>query len=123
MAKGRVTKYEGGVYWYKAPADPTGAWQRFDIEEGTIDSYFKIDTMDANSDGLKDLVVGGRQGAVIFLNPGNPALPGAVRQKVALPQGTGSSVYLDDLNGDGRLAGNKKHFKGIAGLELKIFNP
>jgi hypothetical protein len=103
VATGRVTKSEGGVYWYKAPADPTGAWQRFDIEEGTIDSYFKIDTMDANSDGLKDLVVGGRQGAVIFLNPGNPALPGTVWQKVALPQGTGSSVYLDDLNGDGRL--------------------
>lgn len=102
VATGRVTGYKGGVYWYKAPPDPTGEWQRFVIEEGTIDSYFKIYTMDANNDGLKDLVVGGRQGAVIFLNPGNPALPGAVWQKINLPSGTGSSIYLDDLNNDGR---------------------
>jgi len=70
VATGRVTKYAGGVYWYKAPADPTSIWERFDIEEGIIDSYFKIESMDVNSDGLKDLVVGGRTGAVIFLNPG-----------------------------------------------------
>jgi hypothetical protein len=103
VATGRVNAYVGGVYWYKAPADPTGAWQRFTIEEGTIDSYFKIYTIDTNNDGLKDLVVGGRQGVVIFLNPGNPALPGAVWQKINLPQGMGSSIYLDDLNNDGRL--------------------
>jgi len=103
VATGRVTKSEGAVYWYKAPPDPTGVWQRFIIEEGTFDSYFKIDTMDANNDGFKDLVVGGRQLAIIFLNPGKPTLLGAVWQKVSLPQGTGSSIYLDDLNNDGRL--------------------
>jgi hypothetical protein len=104
VATGRVTKYEGGVYWYKAPADPTGAWQRFDIEEGSIDSYFKIYAMDANGDGKQDLVVGGRKGAVLFVNPGSPAEPGAVWGKFLLSQTgeTGSSVYLDDLNGDGR---------------------
>jgi hypothetical protein len=59
--------------------------------------------MDANNDGLKDLVVGGRKGVVIFLNPGNPAHPGAVWQKINLPPGMGSSIYLDDLNNDGRL--------------------
>jgi hypothetical protein len=59
--------------------------------------------MDVNNDGLKDLVVGGRQGVVIFINPGSPAQQGVVWQKVSLPQGMGSSIYLDDLNGDGRL--------------------
>ena len=103
VATGRVTTYAGGVYWYKAPADPTGEWQRFVLEEGTIDSYFKIYTMDANNDGLKDIVVGGRRGVVIFLNPVNPALPGVVWQKITLPPGMGSSIYLDDLNNDGRL--------------------
>lgn len=103
VATGRVIGYVGGVYWYKAPADPTGEWQRFTIEEGTVDSYFKLYTMDANNDGLKDLVVGGRKGVVIFLNPGNTALPGAVWQKINLPQGMGSSIYLDDLNNDGRI--------------------
>jgi hypothetical protein len=104
VATGRVTTYAGGIYWYKAPADPTGQWQRFVIEEGTIDSYFKIYAMDANNDGLMDLVVGGRKGGtVIFLNPGNPALPNVVWQKINLPEGTGSSIYLNDLNNDGRL--------------------
>ena len=103
VASGRVSAYVGGVYWYKAPADPTGVWQRFAIEEGTIDSYFKIYTMDANNDGLKDLVVGGRKGVVIFLNPGSPNLPGVVWQKLTLPSGMGSSIYLDDLNNDGRV--------------------
>jgi len=103
VATGRVIGYVGGVYWYKAPPDPTGVWQRFTIEEGTIDSYFKIYTLDANNDGLKDLVVGGRKGVVIFLNPGNTALPVVMWQKINLPQGMGSSIYLDDLNNDGRL--------------------
>jgi len=104
VATGRVTAYAGGVYWYKAPADPTGVWQRFAIEEGTIDSYFKIYATDANNDGRQDIIVGGRKGVVIFLNPGNPAIQGAVWQKTNLPyQNMGSSIYLDDINGDDRL--------------------
>jgi hypothetical protein len=102
VASGMVTKLKGGVYWFKAPADPTGQWQRFELEEGTINSYFKIYTMDVNNDGMQDIVVGGKGGAAIFINPGNPALPGAVWQKINLPSDTGSSIYLDDLNNDGR---------------------
>jgi len=103
VATGKVTKLLGDVYWFKAPADPTGEWQKFEIERGATNSYFKVYTMDANGDGKQDIIVGGTAVAVLFINPGDPTLPGAVWQKVTLPQGTGSTVYLDDINGDGRL--------------------
>lgn len=98
---GRVTENIGSVYWLKAPNEPTGEWQRYDIEEDAANSYFKIYTIDINGDTMEDIIVGGRQGAVLFINPGNPAQSGASWEKVEFPEGMGSSFYLDDLDGDG----------------------
>jgi len=104
VVTGNVIKLKGDVYWFKAPADPaTGPWQRFDIETGVADSYFKVYTMDADADGTQDIVIGGNKGAVLFLNPGSPEQPGAVWTKVPLPEGTGSTICMDDMNNDGRI--------------------
>jgi hypothetical protein len=102
VGTGRVTASIGSVYWFKAPADPTGAWQRFDIEIEAANSYFKIYTMDINEDNKLDIIAGGRQGAVIFINPGDPVQAGAAWEKVSFPEDTGSALYLDDLNKDGK---------------------
>ena len=103
VGTGMVTKKIGCVYWFKAPDKPTGKWQRYDIEVNAENSYFKIYTMDINTDTMKDIIVGGRQGAVLFINPGNPAREGALWEKVDFPDGMGGSFYLDDLDGDGNI--------------------
>ncbi len=105
VCTGRVTEITGDVYWFKAPDDPEGQWERFDIEVDVMNSYFKIYTIDANEDAMDDIIVGGNQGAMLFINPGNPDQQEAVWEKVALPEDlgeTGSSLYLDDLNEDGK---------------------
>jgi hypothetical protein len=104
VVTGNVITPKGDVYWFKAPADSaTSPWQRFTLETGVADSYGKVYTMDANGDGKQDIVIGGNRGAVLFLNPGNPDQPGAVWTKLPLPEGTGASIYLDDMNKDGKL--------------------
>jgi hypothetical protein len=104
VVTGNVVYPWGDVYWLKAPEDPaTGPWQRFTLETEVADSYYKVYTMDANRDGKQDIVIGGNRGAVLFLNPGNPDQPGAVWTKVPLPEKTGSSIYLDDMNNDGKI--------------------
>jgi hypothetical protein len=101
VVTGNVIKPKGDVYWFKAPEDPAiSPWQRFTLETGVADSYGKVYTMDANGDGKQDIVIGGNRGAVLFINPGNPDQPGAVWTKVPLPEGTGASIYLDDINND-----------------------
>ena len=105
VATGRVTEVVGSVYWFKAPENPTGVWEKYEVENclnNLCNSYFKIYTMDANEDDKDDLIVGGTEGAVLFINPGNPTQGGAEWEKIPLPSGTGESIYLDDLNGDGR---------------------
>jgi hypothetical protein len=104
VVTGNVIKPKGDVYWFEAPEDPaTGPWQRFTLETGVADSYGKVYTMDANGDGKQDIVIGGNRGAVLFLNPGNPDQPGAVWTKTPLPEGTGASIYLDDMNNDEKI--------------------
>jgi hypothetical protein len=109
VVTGNVINPKGDVYWFKAPVDPaTSPWQRFTLEEGVADSYGKVYTMDADGNGTQDIVIGGNRGAVLFLNPGNPDQPGAVWTKVPLPEGTvpegtGASIYLDDMNNDGKI--------------------
>jgi hypothetical protein len=104
VATGNVLNPKGAVYWFKAPDDPaTSPWQRFDVEEPqATDSYFKVYTMDADGDGTQDIVVGGNKGAALFLNPGSPDQPGASWTKVPMPEGTGSTVCLADMNNDGK---------------------
>jgi hypothetical protein len=101
VGTGMVTKRIGSVHWFKAPHESTGKWQRYDIEVDAANSYFKMYTMDINNDTREDIIAGGRQGAVLFINPGNPAQAGAAWEKIAFPEGMGGSFYLDDLNGDG----------------------
>jgi hypothetical protein len=104
VVTGNVLSPNGDVYWLKAPEDPaTGPWQRFTLETGVADSYGKVYTMDANEDGKQDIVMGGNRGAALFLNPGNPDQPGAVWTKIPMPEGTGASIYLDDINNDGKI--------------------
>ena len=105
VCTGRVTEIIGDVCWFKAPEDTDGEWERFDIEVDAVNSYFKLYAMDVNEDGMEDILVGGNQGAMAFINPGNPDRSGAVWEKVPFPEDsgeTGSSLYLDDLNGDGK---------------------
>jgi len=58
--------------------------------------------MDVNEDNKLDIIAGGRQGVVYFINPGTPAQAGAVWVKKSFPEDTGSALYLDDLDGDGK---------------------
>ena len=101
VGTGKVTENKGSVYWFKAPQDPNGIWQRYDVELDASNSYFKIYTMDVNEDAMEDIIVGGRQLAVIFINPGNPTQTGALWEKIPIGVETGSALYLDDVNGDG----------------------
>jgi hypothetical protein len=104
VVTGNVITPKGDVYWFKAPADPAASpWQRFDIETGVADSYFKVYTMDADGDGRQDIVAGGNKGAALFLNPGNPAQEEAAWTKVPLPEETGSTICMDDMNNDGKI--------------------
>ena len=102
VGTGMVSNRIGSVHWFKAPIEPTGKWQRHDIEVGAANSYFKIYTMDINNDTMEDIIVGGRQGAVLFVNPGDPIKAGATWEKITFPEGMGGSFYLDDLSGDGK---------------------
>ncbi|MEI6125207.1 MAG: VCBS repeat-containing protein [Pseudomonadota bacterium] len=104
VVTGNVLNPKGDVYWFKAPEDPAASpWERFTLETGVPDSYFKVYTHDFNADGKQDIVVGGNKGAVMFLNPGAPDQTGAVWTKVSLPAETGSSIFLDDINNDGKI--------------------
>ena len=102
VGTGMVAKRIGSVYWFRAPGEPTGKWQRYDIEVASPNSYFKIYTMDVNNDDMEDIIVGERRGAFLFINPGNPAREGAQWEKIAFPEKTGGSFYLHDLDGDGK---------------------
>ena len=102
VGTGMVAKRIGSIYWFKAPGEPTGEWQRYDIEAEAANSYFKIYTMDVNNDAMEDIIVGERQGAFLFINPGNPDREDSSWEKIAFPEKTGGSFYLDDLNGDGK---------------------
>jgi hypothetical protein len=104
VATGRIATNIGSVYWFKAPAEIIGQWERFDVETDTKNSYFKIYTMDVDEDGHEDIIVGGGMGAALFLNPGNPDESEVEWTKIFLSEDgptPGSSLYLDDLNGDG----------------------
>ena len=107
VGTGRVTKAQGSVYWFKAPADVSGTWQRFSIEEKVLNSYFKMYTMDIDDDGDQDIIASGQnQGTAVLLNPGNPAAADTAWQKKFISTDgykTGSSNYLDDLDGDGAI--------------------
>jgi hypothetical protein len=103
VGTGKVAEDIGSVYWFKAPKEPLGEWQRYDIEVDVANSYFKIYTLDINGDTLEDIIVGGGEGAALFINPENPDQSGASWEKIAFPEGMGSSFYLDDLNGDGKM--------------------
>ena len=103
VGTGMVAKRIGSVYWFRALGEPNGKWQRYDIEVGAANSYFKIYTVDVNNDSMEDIIVGERRGAFLFINPGNPAQEGAVWEKIAFPEKTGGSFYLDDLDGDGKI--------------------
>ncbi len=105
IASGMAAATKGNIIWFKAPKDPTGKWQRFNIELNIENSYFKISVIDANKDGKLDLVAGGTRGAVLFINPGESAKAGTSWKKIAFPENdgrTGSSVYAGDINGDDR---------------------
>ncbi len=92
----------GKVYWFKAPATSSGTWRRFLVSAGD-NPYFKMYTMDADEDGKEDIVAGGNKGTNIFFNPGEGIDNGAaVWQSQMLPGVTGSSLYLDDMDGDGK---------------------
>ena len=71
VVTGNVINPRGDVYWFKAPADPaTSPWQRFDIETGVADSYFKVYTMDADGDGSRTSLSAGTRVLLCFLTPG-----------------------------------------------------
>jgi hypothetical protein len=103
VGRGRVgsANLGGDVYWFKGPDNTSGEWQRFLVSSDADNSYYKMYTMDVDKDGNEDIIAGGSQGSIIFLNPGSPDDEAAVWEKTPLPEGTGSALYLDDVNGDG----------------------
>ena len=103
VGTGSVGKLGGKVYWFKAPAEPEGEWQRFLVSSDDDNAYFKMYVLDADEDGREDIVAGGNAGSIIFINPEDPEQDGVVWERVLLNEETGSSNYLDDINGDGEI--------------------
>ena len=134
MAAGEIGGMQGGLYWFKAPADPTqggAAWQRFDIDTTITNCYIKVYSMDVNNDGWKDIIVSGTYGAVLFINPGEPGNPSAVWEKKPFPADTGVGMYLDDIDNDGQtevintlhlVNGNVSWFKVLFETGEIVFN-
>lgn len=91
----------GNVYWFRAPVDPTDEWERFLVCSDENNDYFKMYTMDVNKDGMQDIVSGGNAGTNVFINPGHYGNADCWRRE-PLPGVTGSSLYLDDMDGDQR---------------------
>ncbi len=90
------------VYWFKAPSQPTQAdWERHLVYEESGEMYYKIYAWDANGDNATDLVAGGKR-AILLENPLNPEAEGATWGVHPLPEKTGSFIFLDDLNEDGK---------------------
>lgn len=94
----------GNVYWFRAPVDPTDEdeWERFLVCSDENNNYFKMYTMDANRDGMQDIVSGGNAGTNVFINPGYYETDADCWLREPLPGVTGSSLYLDDMNGNQR---------------------
>lgn len=94
----------GNVCWFRAPVDPTDEdeWERFLVCSDENNNYFKMYTMDANRDGMQDIVSGGNAGTNIFINPGHYETDADCWLREPLPGVTGSSLYLDDMNGNQR---------------------
>ena len=104
VGSGKVVAEEGTVYWFKAPENPEQEqWKRFQVELSTDKSFFKMYTLDVNNDGKQDIIAGTNLGTYVYINPGNPAEEGEQWQKILIAEGTGSSNYLDDINGDGKV--------------------
>jgi hypothetical protein len=97
-----VSDSPGNVYWFRAPVDPTDEWERFLVCSDENNAYFKMYSMDVNKDEMQDIVSGGNAGANVFINPGYYESNADFWQKRSLPGVTGSSLYLDDMNGDQR---------------------
>jgi hypothetical protein len=103
VGTGRVTTQEGTVYWFKAPANPEQEnWQRFQVDPATDSSFFKVYTLDVNSDGYQDIIAGTNHGTYVYMNRGKPAQDGAQWEKILLAEGSGSSNYLEDMDKDGK---------------------
>ncbi len=92
---------DGKVYLFKAPADNDGVWQRFLVSAGE-NPYFKMYSMDIDADGNEDIVAGGNKGTNVFFNPGGVLDNSSVWVSSPLPGVTGSTLYLDDMDGDGQ---------------------
>ena len=94
----------GNVYWFRAPVDPTDEdeWERFLVCSDESNDYFKMYTMDANRDGRQDIVSGGNAGTNVYINPGYCETDADCWLREPLPGVTGSSLYLDDMNGNQR---------------------
>jgi hypothetical protein len=104
----------GCLYWFKANDGATGTWQKFDIAIDSDDRYYKVYTFDPDGDDDLDIVVGGRNAAYLYVNPGNPAAQDAVWTRHAMPEGTGLGIFLTDMNNDGAfdvLSANRDHEK------------
>jgi len=119
VGTGRVTAQEGTVYWFKAPRDPEQEnWERFQVEPETDKSFMKMYTMDVNNDRKPDIIAGTNQGTYVYLNPGDPAQEGAQWERQLLAEGTGSSNYLADMDGNRKLdivnsdLGSKPDYQG-----------
>ena len=60
------------LYWFEAPADPTGQWRRHLISQVAGEAY-SMDTVDFDHDGDVDVIVGEHRGVqenrvIVFLN-------------------------------------------------------
>jgi hypothetical protein len=88
----------GGVYLFKGPADPAGAWVRADLFESDVETFFKIYPADMNDDGYDDVVAGGGTAGLIAVNPGDSG--GDWKIERMNPQ-TGGGLHVADMDGDG----------------------
>lgn len=100
---GATTPTPAQVYWFKSPDNASQEnWDRTLIFEEPDGLFYKIYAFDANNDNQTDLVVGGKSCAYLLINPGNPSAQGATWETHPLPEGTGSFIFVDDINNDGK---------------------
>lgn len=96
----------GGVFWFRAPNNPNPGnaadWTRHLI--GATTWAKSIELLDMDHDGDTDVLYGGRDGVVLYKNPGPAVLASATApdpqwERVPIDPGT-SDLILCDFDGD-----------------------
>ncbi len=100
VAASRPDSSGGEVHLLSPFRRPTGWWYKVVLQASSSEGYWKVYTHDVNDDGFEDVIAGGTDSAKILINP--RFFPQLIPWRVeSLPEGTGTSIFLADIGGDG----------------------